>query len=165
MPKGPAFPEQTRAAAETLIAQYGEDAEVIATLRAAEFAAIRGISIDYAVLEQASDVAVIEAPPELVEAVQKAELATIEAFNKGDAAALAALFAEKGELVDENGNVYSGREQIAGLFKAFFERFPKAELQMEVTGVRTVGDSRVVGRSVSCHCPDASRSSTITSPG
>ena len=40
MPKGPAFPEQTRAAAETLIAQYGEDAEVIATLRAAEFAAM-----------------------------------------------------------------------------------------------------------------------------
>ena len=32
------------------------------TVFAAEFAAIRGISIDYAVLEQASDVAVIEAP-------------------------------------------------------------------------------------------------------
>jgi hypothetical protein len=40
MPQGPVFPEQTRAAAETLIAQYGEDAEVIATLRAAEFAAM-----------------------------------------------------------------------------------------------------------------------------
>ena len=40
------------------------------------------------------EVAVIEAPPappELVEAVKKAELATIEAFNKGDAAALAAI--------------------------------------------------------------------------
>jgi uncharacterized protein (TIGR02246 family) len=97
------------------------------------------------------EVAVIEAPPappELVEAVQKAELATIEAFNKGDAAALAALFAEKGELVDENGNVYSGREQITGLFKAFFERFPKAELQMEVTGVRTVGDSLAIEEGV-----------------
>jgi mannose-1-phosphate guanylyltransferase len=32
------------------------------TVFAAEFAAIRGISIDYAVLEQARDVAVIEAP-------------------------------------------------------------------------------------------------------
>ena len=97
------------------------------------------------------EVAVIEAPPappELVEAVQKAELATIAAFNKGDAAALAALFAEKGELVDENGNVFSGREQITGLFKAFFERFPKAELQMEVTGVRTVGDSLAIEEGV-----------------
>ena len=97
------------------------------------------------------EVAVIEAPPappELVEAVKKAEVATIEAFNKGDAAALAALFAEKGELVDENGNVFSGREQITGLFKAFFERFPKAQLQMEVTGVRTVGDSLAIEEGV-----------------
>ena len=97
------------------------------------------------------EVVVIEAPPapsELVEAVKKAEIATIEAFNKGDAAALAALFAEKGELVDENGNVFAGREQITGLFKAFFERFPKAELQMEVTGVRTVGDSLAIEEGV-----------------
>ena len=97
------------------------------------------------------EVAVIEAPPappELVEAVKKAEIATIEAFNKGDADALAKLFAEKGELVDENGNVFAGREQISGLFKAFFERFPKAELQMEVTGVRTVGDSLAIEEGV-----------------
>ena len=97
------------------------------------------------------EAAVIEAPPaptELVEAVKQAEVATIEAFNKGDAGALAALFAEKGELVDENGNVYAGREQIAELFKAFFERFPKAELQMEVTGVRTVGDSLAIEEGV-----------------
>jgi hypothetical protein len=40
MPEGPAFSEQTRAAAQALIAQYGEDAEVIAMLRAAEFAAM-----------------------------------------------------------------------------------------------------------------------------
>jgi len=97
------------------------------------------------------EVAVIEAPPappELVEAVKKAEIATIEAFNKGDADALAKLFDEKGELVDENGNVFAGREQISGLFKAFFERFPKAQLQMEVTGVRTVGDSLAIEEGV-----------------
>lgn len=110
-------------------------------------APVEGAVVEVDVVE----VAVIEAPPappELVEAVKKAEVATVEAFNKGDAAALAALFAEKGELVDENGNVYSGREQIARLFKAFFERFPKAELQMEVTGVRTVGDSLAIEEGV-----------------
>jgi len=97
------------------------------------------------------EVDVIEAPPappELVEAVKKEEAATIEAFNKGDAEGLAQLFAAKGELVDENGNIFSGREQIAGLFKAFFEKFPKAELQMEVTGVRTVGDSLAIEEGV-----------------
>jgi uncharacterized protein (TIGR02246 family) len=93
------------------------------------------------------EVAVIEAPPappELVEAVKKAELATIAAFNKGDAAALAALFAEKGELVDENGNVYEGRAQITELFKNFFTKFPKAVIEMQVTSVRPVGDGLAV---------------------
>ena len=118
-----------------------------ATPAKGDAAPVEGAVVEVDVVE----VAVIEAPPappELVEAVKKAEVATVEAFNKGDAAALAALFAEKGELVDENGNVYSGREQIAGLFKAFFERFPKAELQMEVTGVRTVGDSLAIEEGV-----------------
>ncbi len=88
------------------------------------------------------------APPELVEAVLKQGALTVEAFNKGDAEGLSKLFMEKGELVDENGNVYTGREQIAGVFKAFFERFPKANLQMEVTGVRTVGDSLAIEEGV-----------------
>lgn len=119
---------------------------------AAKPAAVAAAPAEGAVVEvDIVEVAVIEAPPappELVEAVEKAELATIAAFNKGDAAALAALFAEKGELVDENGNVFAGREQITRLFKAFFERFPKAELQMEVTGVRTVGDSLAIEEGV-----------------
>ena len=97
------------------------------------------------------EVAVVEAPPappELVAAVKKAEIATIEAFNKGDAEGLAKLFAEKGELVDENGNVFAGREQITSLFKVFFEKFPQAKLEMEVTGVRTVGDSLAIEEGV-----------------
>lgn len=89
-----------------------------------------------------------QAPPELVEAVQKAEALTVEAFNKGDAEGLSKLFMEKGELVDENGNVFAGREQIAALFKGFFEKFPKANLQMQVTGVRTVGDSLAIEEGV-----------------
>ena len=89
-----------------------------------------------------------QAPPELVEAVRKAEALTVEAFNKGDAEGLSKLFMEKGELVDENGNVFAGREQIAALFKGFFEKFPKANLQMQVTGVRTVGDSLAIEEGV-----------------
>lgn len=74
--------------------------------------------------------------------------ATVKAFNAGDAAALAATFHEAGELVDENGNVITGRKEIAELFKRFFERFPKAALEMEVTAVRPLGDGMVVEEGV-----------------
>ena len=57
---------------------------------AAEFAAIRGISIDYAVLEQAADVAVIEAP-----------------FSWDDLGGWSAVARQRG--VDERGNTVVGR--------------------------------------------------------
>ena len=83
------------------------------------------------------------------EAVIRREMeATVKAFNAGDASGLAGLFMEKGELVDENGNVYTGRAEIAELFKAFFAKFPKASLDMEVTNVRAIGDSLAVEEGV-----------------
>ncbi len=88
------------------------------------------------------------APPELVAVIEHEEGATVEAFNKGDAEALGKLFMEQGELIDENGNLYQGRDQITSVFKAFFERFPKAVLEMEVTGLRTVGDSLAIEEGV-----------------
>lgn len=86
----------------------------------------------------------VEATPELVSMVTREMEATVKAFNAADAAALAKLFAEKGELVDENGNVYAGQAEITALFKAFFEKYPKAQLGMEVLGVRAVGDALAV---------------------
>ena len=74
--------------------------------------------------------------------------ATIKAFNAGDAAGLAAMFIDDGELVDENGTVTESRAEIAALFKRFFERFPKATLEMEVTDVREVGDDVVIEEGV-----------------
>ena len=57
-----------------------------------------------------------EQPPAM-EAVMRAEAeATVKAFNAADAAALANAFLEAGELVDEDGNVYTGRAEITGLF-------------------------------------------------
>ncbi len=84
------------------------------------------------------------ASPEFEALIRREVEATVKAFNAADAGGLAALFMEKGELVDENGNVYRGREEIAALFKAFFAKFPKAALAMEVTAVRSVGDSLAV---------------------
>jgi uncharacterized protein (TIGR02246 family) len=89
-----------------------------------------------------------EASPQLIAAIGGEMEATVKAFNAADSAALAKLFAEQGELVDENGNVYAGRAEIAALFKAFFEKFPKAQLGMEVTGVRTLGDALAIEEGV-----------------
>ena len=70
--------------------------------------------------------------------------ATVKAFNGGDAAALGGMFIADGELVDENGTVTESRTEITSLFRRFFERFPKATLEMEVTDARAVGDEMVV---------------------
>ena len=74
--------------------------------------------------------------------------ATVKAFNAGDAAALAGMFLEDGEVVDENGTVVETRAEIAALFKRFFEKFPKATLEMEITDVREVGDDVVIEEGV-----------------
>ena len=86
----------------------------------------------------------LAASPEFEAMIRREEEATLKAFNAADANGMAALFMEKGELVDENGNVYTGRAEIAAVFKSFFEKFPKAVLGMEVTSVRTIGDSLAV---------------------
>lgn len=77
-------------------------------------------------------------------AVKAAAAATVEAFNAGDAAGLAALFAAEGELIDEDGNVFTGTDEVKDLFSRFFERFPGAELAMEVDAARPLGDDLAV---------------------
>ena len=84
----------------------------------------------------------------LVKAVAAEADATVTAFNAGDAAALAGMFIEDGELVDENGTVTETRGEIEALFKRFFERFPKATLEMEVTDARMLGDEVVIEEGV-----------------
>lgn len=75
----------------------------------------------------------------LDKAIRAEAEATVKAFNAADAAALAGLFSPSGELVDENGNVFTGTESITKLFTTFFEKFPKAVLDMEVTSTRPLG--------------------------
>lgn len=78
------------------------------------------------------------------QAVQRETEAVLRAFAAADAAALAGVFLEAGEFVDEAGNLHAGRNEIAALFTKFFEKYPKATLEMAVTSVRTVGDSIAV---------------------
>jgi uncharacterized protein (TIGR02246 family) len=101
-----------------------------------------------AVVAEEFVVAVAEPPAELVAAITREEEATVKAFNAGDAAALGALFMEQGELIDENGTLTSGRTGITELFQAFFQKFPQATLQMEITSLRKVGDDLAVEEGV-----------------
>jgi len=79
-------------------------------------------------------------PRSPLEAAIEADVAaTIKAFAAGDAAAVAAVFDDVGELVDEDGNVTAGRGEIAKLFTRFFERFPRSVLAMQTLSVRPVG--------------------------
>lgn len=82
--------------------------------------------------------------PAVVKAIDAAREATLKAFNSGDSAGLAAMFLEDGEVVDENGTVTETRAEIEALFRRFFEKFPKATLEMEVTDARAVGDEVVI---------------------
>ncbi len=58
------------------------------------------------------------------------------AFNKGDAAAIAAQFTENAEVVDEEGDVVQGREKIQTRFAEIFKSFPKARIAVEQTSLR-----------------------------
>lgn len=58
------------------------------------------------------------------------------AFNKGDAATIAAQFAENAEVVDEDGNVVQGRENIQARFAEIFKDFPKARIAVELKSLR-----------------------------
>lgn len=84
------------------------------------------------------------APAALEAAVARESEATVKAFNAADAAALGGMFLETGELVDEAGTVHVGKAAITELFTRFFEKFPKASLEMQVASVRPVGDTLAV---------------------
>jgi len=86
----------------------------------------------------------VAAPSALEAAMIRASEETIKAFDAGDAAALGGMFLETGELVDEAGNVHTGRAAIAKLFTEFFTRFPKSTLEMAVESARPIGDTLAV---------------------
>jgi len=67
-----------------------------------------------------------------------------KAYNAADAKALAALFTEDAELVNEDGDVTHGRAAIKELFVAAFEAKPGAKLTIEVDSIRSIGPGLVV---------------------
>jgi len=61
-----------------------------------------------------------------------------EAFEKGDAKAVAAFWAEDGDYVDLNGRQLQGRPAIENAFKDFFKENKGSKLRIDVKSVRFV---------------------------
>jgi uncharacterized protein (TIGR02246 family) len=72
-------------------------------------------------------------------AITQVSQSLTEGFNAGDAEKISQLFVEQGELIDEEGTLFSGREEIKQLLSAFFERFPGASMTLATEAIRKVG--------------------------
>jgi uncharacterized protein (TIGR02246 family) len=78
---------------------------------------------------------------EQAEVVRGNSQALVEAYNRGDAKGLAALFCPQAELVDDAGNVHKGREAIAAIYSKFVERFPGAKMELNIDSLHFAAPS------------------------
>ena len=72
-------------------------------------------------------------------AVRKSAEGMAAAFNSGKVDALVVTFLPNGELIDEEGTVYQGQQEIRGLLNAFFQSFPGSKFATDVESIRIVG--------------------------
>lgn len=67
-----------------------------------------------------------------------------KAFNAGKAEAIAKLFIESAEVVDEDGNLIKGRAEIQSRFADVFQNHPDAHIKVEVVSLRQLSDELAV---------------------
>lgn len=77
-------------------------------------------------------------------AIRSGDERLVKAFNGGKADEVAAMFLPQGELIDEEGTVHTGREQIKELLTKFFAKFPRVKLTVELDSVRVIGPVAIV---------------------
>ncbi|BBO34228.1 YybH family protein [Lacipirellula parvula] len=85
-----------------------------------------------------------EAADENTAAIQKTAIAFAEAFNRGDAKAIAGLWTASGEYIDESGAEYAGQEAIEKRYADFFKANPGAAIALEVDSVRSVSPDAAI---------------------
>jgi len=68
----------------------------------------------------------------------------LAAFNRGDADALAKFFTEKAELVDDTGDIVTGREAIRKEYADAFAKDPGMNLEVAIDWFRWVSDNVVL---------------------
>lgn len=90
---------------------------------------------------QSEDAKSVSTTPESaeVERLQASASEFAEAFNRGDAKAIAAQFTEDAEAVDEDGSILKGRDAIQTRFAELFKDSPQARVEVELTSLRQIG--------------------------
>jgi uncharacterized protein (TIGR02246 family) len=76
--------------------------------------------------------------PEIA-AIRKTADEFVEAFNKGDAKAVAAFWTREGEFTGPDGETIRGRDAIEKDYVEFFKSHPKAKISVHVESVRLLG--------------------------
>lgn len=88
-------------------------------------------------------------------AIRRSAVAFREAFNRGDAKAIAALWTADGDYVDEEGQRFQGREAIEQEYSNFFAAQPGVKIAMVVDSVRVLDGETAIedGRSTLVPAP------------
>lgn len=77
-------------------------------------------------------------------AIRKSVVSYVEAFNKGDFAAVAAHWSDDGEYVSSEGESFKGRKKIEAAFKTFFAENQGMKLQATPTSILFKSPNRAV---------------------
>jgi uncharacterized protein (TIGR02246 family) len=77
-----------------------------------------------------------QANPQDEKAIHQAAEAYVEAFNNGDAKAVAGHFTQDGDYIDETGRHLKGRDAISANFEKFFAANKGLSLQIVITSIR-----------------------------
>ena len=69
------------------------------------------------------------------EAIRATAASYREAFNRGDARALAAHWIENGEYIDQTGLMFRGRESIEKSFERFFSQYQGTKIEINIQSI------------------------------
>ncbi|MHB8971387.1 MAG: YybH family protein [Pirellulaceae bacterium] len=82
-------------------------------------------------------------------AVRAAAASFADAFNRGDAQAVAALWTATGTLADDRGQLFKGRPAIAAEYTTVFKTYPGAKMEVAITSLEFPTPTLVVEDGVS----------------
>jgi uncharacterized protein (TIGR02246 family) len=68
-------------------------------------------------------------------AIRATEAAFVQAFDRGDAKAVAALWTPNGSLADDRGQVFKGRQAIEDEYAAFFKDHPGVKMEVGIQSI------------------------------
>ena len=88
-------------------------------------------------------------------AIRQAVQSYVEAFNSGDAIAVASFWSDDGEYVASSGDRFKGRKKIEAAFKAFFAENKGLQLQASSSSIRFQRPNRAI----------ETGTATVTRPG